>query len=173
MRGDELFRLGPESRNRLGSVVEGDGEPVSFVVVLHILEDVVVYFAEKVYVRLYTPVPPRVGEGRVLVKEPAVPTAHLVVGDHVSVLDVLFFEDLGGLVEEGVVDPAGDSPVLFGDNLVVAFCLCGSLGFLLELCGKRLVVEERPGVIEFAVPCSLKIFHGLDHAVEFAIADQG
>ncbi len=39
------------------------------------------------------------------VEEAAVPATHLVVGDHVAVLDFLLFEELGGFLEEVVVDP--------------------------------------------------------------------
>ena len=51
------------------------------------------------------------------VEEAAVPAAHLVVGYHGAVLDVLLFEHAGGFVEEVAVDPGGDRPVFFGDDL--------------------------------------------------------
>lgn len=100
--------------------------------ILHPAEDVVVHVAEEVYFGLHPPVVFRVGQGRVFVKQTAVPTAHLVVGDHVPVLNVLFFEHEGGFVEEVFVDPRGYGPVRFGNNFVVAFSLCFHLRPSLE-----------------------------------------
>lgn len=117
--GDELERLGPQRRDALGRVVQVDGEAVGLVVVLHVAEDVVVDVAEEVHLGLDAPVPPCVGEGGVLVEEAAVPATHLVVGDHVAVLDLVFGQDARRFLEQVVVDPGGDGPVLVGDDFCV------------------------------------------------------
>lgn len=96
--GEELDRLGPQGREGLGVVVKVDGEAVRLVVVVHVPEDVVVDVAEEVDVGLDAPVVPGVLERRVLVEQPAVPPAHLVVGDHLGVLDATLFEHPGRLV---------------------------------------------------------------------------
>lgn len=38
---------------------------------------------------------------------------------------------------------------------------------------ERLVVEEDPGVAVFVVPAGLELLHGLEHAVELGVADEG
>lgn len=93
--GEELDRLGPQRGQRLGVVVQVDGEAVRLVVVVHVAEDVVVDIAEEVDVGFYAPVVAGVFEGRVLVEEAAVPTAHLVVRDHLGVLHAVLLQDLG------------------------------------------------------------------------------
>jgi hypothetical protein len=47
------------------------------------------------------------------VEETAVPSTHLMVRFLARVLDVVFFEDLGGFLEELLVDPRRSLPVLF------------------------------------------------------------
>lgn len=194
----ELDGLGPQARDGLGSVVEGQGEAVGLVVVLHEAEDVVVDVAEEVDLGLDAPVVLGVLEGRVLVEEAGVPAAHLVVGDLLGVLDVVFLEDLDGFLEEIVVDPRGDFPVLFGNNLciieytsaqsffstrryvvttgpsltIMAFGAGLRLRLLLKLLGKGDVIEERPGIIELVVPCALEIVHRLEHARQLLVAHQ-
>ena len=116
VRGQELARLGPERRDALGRVVQVDGEAVGLVVVLHEAEDVVVDVAEEVHLRLHAPVVLRVREGRVLVEEAAVPAAHVVVGDHVGVLDFLLLQHAGGFLEEVGIDPGWGVQVLFVDD---------------------------------------------------------
>jgi hypothetical protein len=41
----------------------------------------------------------------VFVKEARVPAAHLVVRYHISVLDIILSEDLGGFLKEIYIDP--------------------------------------------------------------------
>lgn len=170
---DEFERLGPEGGDGLGRVVQVDGEAVRLVVIVHVAEDVVVDVAKEVHVGLDAPVVARVFEGRVVVEEAAVPAAHLVVGDHVAVLDVLLGQYLGAFPEEVVVDPGGHGPVLLGDELVVAWGVGFGAGAFFELGGEGLVVEEGPGVVELAVPGPFEVAHGLHHAVDFRVADQG
>ena len=105
IRREELHRLGPQCGQRLGRVVQVDGEAVRLVVVVHEAEDVVVDVAEEVHLGLHPPVVAVLGQRRVLVEEPAVPAAHLVVRQHVRVLHVLLFQDVGGFFEEIHVDP--------------------------------------------------------------------
>ena len=116
MRRHELLGLKPERRDRLGGVVEVDGEAVGFVVVLHIAEDVVIDVAEEMDVGFDAPVVASIEESGMFVEHARVPTAHLVVRIFVGILDVLFFEDFGGFFEEIVVDPRRDGPVFFGDE---------------------------------------------------------
>lgn len=77
--GEELLRLGPQRRQRLGVVVQVDGEAVCLVIVLHVAEDIVVDVAEEVHLGLDAPVVTHVLEGRLLVEHAAVPAAHLMV----------------------------------------------------------------------------------------------
>ena len=65
---------------------------------------------------LDAPIVAGVEQRRVFVKHATVPTAHLVVGVFIAVLDVLFFEYFGGFFKEVVVDPGGDGPMFFGDE---------------------------------------------------------
>lgn len=117
MRCHEPLRLGPQGWDRLGRIVEVDGEAVGLVVVLHVAEDIIIDVAEEVDVGLDAPVVAGTEEGGVVVKKAAVPAAHLVVGVQIAVLYVLFFENFGGLFEEVVVDPGGNGPVFFWDGL--------------------------------------------------------
>jgi hypothetical protein len=115
--GNELDRLGPQRRDRLGGIVEVDGEAVRLVVVVHITEHVVVNVAEKVDVGLNAPIVLRVVQSRVLVEQATVPSTHLVVRDLVGVLDAVLLEDLDRLLVKVVVDPRRDLPVLVWDKL--------------------------------------------------------
>lgn len=110
----EFLRLRPQRGNRLGGIVEVDGKPVGFVVITHPAEDIVIDIAEKVHFGLHTPVIADVLEGWVLVEHATVPTAHLVVGYHRAILDILFLEHLCRFVEQVAVDPLWDCPMFFG-----------------------------------------------------------
>lgn len=57
-------------------------------------------------------------------------------------------------------------------HTVVAFCLRFRLRQLLKFFREGLVIEEDPGVIEFAIPGALKIANGRDQFVEFFISDK-
>lgn len=81
----------------------------------HVTEDIVVYVAEEVDFGLHAPVISCVGEGGMSVEEARVPSAHLMVGDQVSVLNTFFFENLSRFGKEVVVDPRGNGPVFFGN----------------------------------------------------------
>lgn len=61
----------------------------------HIAEDVVIDVAEEMNFGFHSPVKLHVCQGRVFVEQAAVPTAHLMVGFHAAVLDVVFLENLG------------------------------------------------------------------------------
>ena len=114
--GQELFGLGPQSRDGSRGVVQVDGEAVRLVVIVHVAENVIVDIAEEVNVGLDAPVVLRVGQGRVLIEHAAVPPAHLVVRDLVGILDLLFFEDLDRLVVQVLVNPRWHFPVFLGDK---------------------------------------------------------
>lgn len=171
--GNEFQGLGPQSRDRVGRIIEIDGEAVGLVVVLHVAEDVIVDITEEVNLGLHAPVVLRIGQSRVVIEEATVPAAHLVVGNHVGVLDLLFLENLGGFLVEVHVDPFGDSPVFLRDEFVAAFCFGKSLRLLLEFFGERDIVEEGPGVVELVVPCSFEVAHGGEHVVELLISYEG
>ena len=114
MLRDEFRRFGPQSGDRLRCVVEIDREAVRFVVVCHEAEDVVIHVAEEMDFGLHAPVELRVGQSGVLVEEATVPAAHLMVGFHVSVLDIVLLQYLSRFFEQLVVDPGWYVPVVFG-----------------------------------------------------------
>lgn len=58
-------------------------------------------------------------------------------------------------------------------HTVVALGIGRGARLLLELFGEGLVVEESPRVVEFVVPCPLKVYHGRYHIVHLFIADKG
>ena len=80
MCGDEFLRLRPQGRNAIRRIVEVDGEAVSFIMVLHPTENVIVDVAEEMDFGLDAPVVADVFESGVFVEHAAVPAAHLVVG---------------------------------------------------------------------------------------------
>ena len=136
-------------------VVEVDGEAVGLVAVLHKAEDIIVDVAEEVNLWLNTPVVLHVLEGGVVVEQTRVPAAHLVVAQHVRVLDVVFLEDICALAEQIIIDPAGDFPVFFRNEFVAYVGLCHGSRGLFEFLGKGYVVEEGPRIVEFVVPSTL------------------
>ena len=140
-------------------VVEVDGEAVGLVAVLHEAEDVVVNVAEEVNLWLDAPVVLHVFESWVFVEHARVPAAHLVVAQHVRVLNIVLLEDVCALDKQVMVDPAGDFPVLCRDELVADFGLGHGTCSVLELFGERYVVEEGPRVVELVVPCTLQVAH--------------
>ena len=139
--------------------------------VLHEVEDVVVDVAEEAHFRLHPPVVAVLGERGVLVKESAVPPAHLVVGEQVGVLHVLLFEEIGRFFEEVHVDPGGDFPVFFRDDLVPDLGRGLSGGAHFEFFGKGLVIEKGPRVVEFGVESAFEVRHRLYEFVEFRVTD--
>lgn len=91
MRGEEFLGFWPERGHGLRGVIEIDDEAVGFVMVCHVAKDIVVDVTEEVDFGFYAPVVFYVLKGWVLVEEARIPTAHLVVGYQVAVLDLLFF----------------------------------------------------------------------------------
>ena len=79
VRRYEFQSLRPQSRNRLGRIVEVDGKTVGLVVIFHIAENVVVDVAEEMDLGLHPPVVAGVGQGWVFVEHAAIPATHLVV----------------------------------------------------------------------------------------------
>lgn len=79
MLGEEFGCFGPEGWDRFWCVIERDGEPIGFVVVLHVTEDVIVNVAEEVHLGLDSPVVLYVGKSRMFVEETTIPSTHLVV----------------------------------------------------------------------------------------------
>ena len=170
---DETHCFGPQRGDGFWVVVKVDGESVGFVVVLHVAEDVVINVAEEMHFGFDPPVIADVLEGGVAVEETAVPATHLVVGDYGAVLAAFFGEHAAAFAYEVGVNPIGYGPVFFGDDVIVARSAGFGAGLGFEFFGEGLVVEEGPGVVEFVVPGSFEIAHGLDHAVDFFIADEG
>jgi hypothetical protein len=105
MLRDEFSGFGPESRDRLRRIVEIDCEAVGFVVICHEAEYVVIDVAEEMDLGFYAPVELHVCQRRVLVEKAAVPAAHLVVGFHASVLNIVLLQYLRRFFEQLVVDP--------------------------------------------------------------------
>ena len=85
--------------------------------ICHEPENIVIDIAEKMNLGLYSPVELRVFQGWMLVEETAVPTAHLVVGFHAAVLDIILFEDLRGFLKYFFINPGRYFPVLFWNQL--------------------------------------------------------
>lgn len=169
----ETHCFGPEGGHGFGVVVEVDGEAVGFVVVLHVAEDVIVDVAEEMHFGFHPPVISYIFQCRVVVKHAAIPTTHLVVGDHVAVLGASVGENLAAFAHQVVVYPVWDGPVFLGDDFVVAGGAGFGAGFGLEFFTEGFVVEEGPGVVEFVVPGSFEVAHGRNHAVYFFVADEG
>lgn len=99
VRGKELLGFGPEGLDGLGRIIQVDSKSVGLVVILHITEHIVIDTAEELNFRLNAPIVAIVFEGGVLVEHAAIPTAHLVVGDLIGILDVFLQENLSRLLE--------------------------------------------------------------------------
>jgi hypothetical protein len=127
--GKELLGLGPKRWDTLRSVEKIDGETVCDIVVGHVTENVVVHVTEELDLGLDSPVVTVFGESGVLVEQATIPAAHLVVGDLVTILDILLLQDLRRLLEEIPINPLGDIPVLLGN----------------QLCRKTLEIKVSPG----------------------------
>lgn len=115
--GEEFLGLGPKRWNTLRSVEKVDGETVCNVVVGHVTENVVIHITEELDLGLDSPVVTVFGKSGVLVEQATVPAAHLVVGDLITILDVLLLQDLRRLFEEIPIDPLRDFPVFLGHQL--------------------------------------------------------
>ena len=119
--GEEFLGFRPERRYTLRRVVNIDGETISLVVVGHVPEYIIVDRTEEMNLRFHAPVVPIFLQRRVLVEESAVPSAHLMIRQHVGVLNVLFGEEICGFGDEIVIYPARDLPMLLWNE----FCgLC-------------------------------------------------
>lgn len=63
-----------------------------------------------------------------------------------------------------------------GSKIYAIQLTISSLGFgccsrsSLEFFGERDIIEERPGIVELGVPCSLQIVHRLQHAIQLFIS---
>lgn len=105
MSSQKLHGLCPEGWDAFWGVVQVYGEAIGFVMVFHVTENIVVYVAEEVDFGLHTPVVFCMGEGGMFVEEAGVPTAHLMVGNEISILNAFLFEDLSGFSKKVFVDP--------------------------------------------------------------------
>ena len=136
IRGKELLGLGPEGLDGLRRIIQVDSKAVGLVVILHIAEYVIIDTAEEFDLGLNAPIVAILFEGGVLVEHAAVPTAHLVVGDLVGILNVFLQENLSRLLEKRIVNPLGYIPVF------LRYQLCGAhtLAVVLFRAGR----EDRP-----------------------------
>lgn len=114
---NELGRFWPERGDRLRCVIEIDCEPVGLIVVCHVAEDIVVNITEEMDLWLYSPVELCVCQSRVLVEETTVPSAHLMVGFHTAILNIILLQDTCRFLEQLFVDPRRNLPVFLGNQL--------------------------------------------------------
>ena len=112
----ELLCRRVQSGNRWWRIVEVDRESIRFIVVLHPTEDIIVNVTKEMYFWFDTPVIASIRQRGMFVEHAAVPAAHLVVADQMTVLHVLLIQDISGFIEEVTVDPGGNSPMLFRDK---------------------------------------------------------
>ena len=138
----------------------------------HVVKYIVVNVAKEMNLGFNTPIIAGVFQGRVVIEQPRIPAAHLVIGHEIPILDLLFFQYLGRLLEQVVVDPRGDVPMLHWyqvwsslsasilfecgrlKSTVTAFGFRDGLCSSFEFFGERYVVEEAPWIIELGVPRS-------------------
>lgn len=178
MLRNELVRLGPQRRDRFRGVVQGYGEAVCLIIVLHVTEYVVVDIAEEVNIRFDTPVVLNILQCGMLVEESAVPSTHLVVRNFIGILDIVLLENLDGFLIQILVDPRWCIPMLVRNELysesvrssverlilrltIAGFRLSGGSSPSLKFFGKGDIVKERPWVVEFGVPGTLQVLHRL------------
>lgn len=152
MRSQKLDGLRPQRRYTLGRIVQIDIEAIGLVVVLHVVEHIVIHVAKELYLGLNPPVELEVLQSRMMVEQPAVPSAHLVVRRHIPVLNIVFLENLRRLFVQVVVDPGWRIPVLLGYHMVEDFGFGHGGSLLLELLAERLVIEEGPRVVVLVIP---------------------
>lgn len=119
MLRDKFESVWPKGFDRFGGVVEVDDPAIGLVVILHVAEYVVVDVAEEVDLGFYAPVPADILQGWVMIEEPRVPTAHLVVRSHSGVLNTFLSKDLSGLFHKVIIDPCRLLPMIGGDK----FCI--------------------------------------------------
>ena len=103
--------------------------------VLHVPKHVVVHVAEEMHFGLDPPIVASVCESRMFVEHATIPAAHLMVGNEIPVLNLLFFQHLGRFREEVVVDPGRDCPVLFWDDF------CSGRGGISQIQGNLMTVK--------------------------------
>ena len=176
VRLKKRLRLVPQARKAARVVQDEHVKPVDLVVILHELEDIVLYVAEEMHVRLDAPVVLEgVGdEERVPVEEAGVPAAHVAVGEEVALADADRVQVREAVVVAFLVDPGGVRvrPVRDGDELVVGLAGGEGGGRGFEFGGEGRLAEEDPGVGVGVVPVVLELAHALHYALEFFIADE-
>ena len=172
MRGEEFDGLRPKCGDRLRRVEYIDVEAIGFVVVLHVMENVVVDVAEEFDLGFDAPIVADVFELRMMIEHATVPPTHLVIRNFVGVLHVLFLEYFDRLLVDIIIDPGWDGPVIAWDSMIVALRLGLGLSFLFELLGERDIVEECPRIVKFGVPRSLEIAHGREEIFKLSVSDE-
>ena len=60
--------------------------------------------------------------------------------------------------------------MVFGHEIEGDLCFCGGADAGFEFFGEGLVVEEEPGVVEFAVEGALEVADGHEHVLELVVA---
>lgn len=95
----KLSGLWPQGRHGLRRIVQVDRKAVGLIMVVHPAENIVVNVAKEVHLWLDAPVVADVLKRWVFVEHATIPAAHLMIGYHGTVLNLLLFEHLGRLVK--------------------------------------------------------------------------
>lgn len=95
----------PERLYALRRVIEIDGETIGLVVILHIPEYVIIHITKEVNLGFDAPIVLDIFECRVLVKHPGIPAAHLMIGHHRTVLNIMLLQYARRFIKEVTVDP--------------------------------------------------------------------
>ena len=107
-----------------------------------------------------------------MVEHAAVPSAHLMIRDLITILHIVLLKNFRRLLEKVHVNPRRSRPVILWYGVIVAFCICSSLSLPLELFCEGDIIEEGPWVVELAVPRPLEIVHRRDKIVQFFVSHQ-
>ena len=75
----------------------------------------------KTYVGLHPPIPVKVLQPGMLVKETAIPSTHVTIADHPSFTHADRSKVLEAVHKSALVDPVRKRPVLIRNNLIVTF----------------------------------------------------
>lgn len=168
----ELLGAGPEGRNGIDVLVEGENETVLLVVLVHDAERIVVNIAEELDGGLNTPVVFVVHHELLSEEETGLESAHVTVADRVTVDDLALMHILANLLSLLLVNPLGERPVLLRNQTIVSLTRAERSGDLLELLIERLVVEENPVVVVSTVEAILNLADGLSNLPDVLVTSK-